>query len=349
VVLGDSVTEVTRARGLPAPEFAFANAGDYGYFLLLLDSTSVAGLEQGALGTVTDNLLRAMLWGALWDQVRAYRLPPDRFVRLVLLELPKERDEQIVPVLIGRLGRAVGAYLGPGERRDLEAPVEQLLMRGADDSTLSYGLRKAYSDGFIALAASPAGMAAIDALLDADSVAGEPLRDPTRWNAITRLLELGAASAERRFVEEERKDTTPDGPRRAFIAGAGRPTAEVKREYFTRWFADSALNEEWATGSLGPFNTLEQERLTFPWLRPALDSLPYIQAHRRIFFLESWLAAFLQGQTSDSALMVVREWLREHPHLAADLRRKVLQHMDELERTVRIREGAGAGGRPRAR
>jgi aminopeptidase N len=345
VELRDSVTDVPKARGLPAPDYVFANAGDYGYFLLLLDSVSVAALERGALGKVDDNLLRAMLWGALWDQVRVGRLPPERFARLVLQELPAERDEQILPVLIGRLGRTVEAYLGPEAQRGVQPEVERVLRAGADDGELSYGLRKAYSDGFIALAASPAGMAALDSLLDADSLAGEPLRDPTRWNTVTRLLELGAPSAERRFAAQERRDTTPDGRRRAFIAGAGRPSADTKRGYFTRWFADSTLNEEWATGSLGPFNALEHEALTFPWLRPALDSLPYIQAHRRIFFLESWLAAFLQGQTSDSALALVRGWLQAHPHLPADLRRKVLQHVDELERTVEIRSGGQADGR----
>ena len=81
-------------------------------------------------------------------------------------------------------------------------------------------------------------------------------------------------------------------------------------------------------------------RLTFPYLRPALDSLPFIQAHRRIFFLETWLAAFLRGQTGAPALRVVHGYLADHPRLPADLRRKVLQHMDELERTVRIRAGA---------
>jgi aminopeptidase N len=338
--LRDSVTEVPLARGLPAPELVFANAGDYGYFLLLLDSASVAALEGGALGEVRDNLLRAMLWGALWDQVRAYRMAPERYVRLALRELPGERDEQLVPVLVGRLGRAAEAYLDPADRRRIQPELEGVLRRGADDRSLPYGVRKAYSDGFVALARSAAGLAALDSLLDADSVAGEPLRDPTRWNAVTRLLELGAASAERRFAEQARRDTTADGRRRAFIAGAGRPTAEIKRQYFTRWFADSTLNEEWASGSLGPFNALEHERLTLPWLRPALDSLPYIQAHRRIFFLESWLAAFLQGQTSGSALEVVRRWLRDHPRLPADIRRKVLQHLDELERTVRLRGGA---------
>jgi aminopeptidase N len=154
---------------------------------------------------------------------------------------------------------------------------------------------------------------------------------------VIRLLELGAPSAESRYVNQERRDTTGDGRRLAFIAGAARPTAETKRQYFTRYFADSALNEDWAAGSLGAFNALEHQSLTLPYVRPALDSLGFVQANRRIFFLETWLAAFLRGQTGDSALRVVHAYLREHPRLPLDLRRKVVQHMDELERTVRIR------------
>ena len=187
----------------------------------------------------------------------------------------------------------------------------------------------------------PTALAKLDRLLAADSVAGEPLRDPTRWDIVTALLALGAPEADRRLDGQRRRDTTADGRRQAFIAGAARPDAETKREYFIRYFADSTLNEEWASGSLGPFNALEHEGLTFPYLRPALDSLPFIQSHRRIFFLETWLAAFLRGQTGDSALRVVRGYLVRHPRLPPDLRRKVLQHMDELERTVRIRADAG--------
>jgi len=172
-------------------------------------------------------------------------------------------------------------------------------------------------------------------------VAGEPLRDPTRWDAVARLLELGAPTAESRFAAQVTRDTTPDGRRRAFIAAAGRADPETKRTYWVRYFADSTLNEDWASGSLGEFNALEHEAVTLQYVRPALDSLRFLQANRRIFFLEEWLAAFLRGQTGDSALRVVRAWLDQHPGLPHDLRRKVLQHMDELERTVRIRAARG--------
>jgi len=337
VELGGALTEVTEARGRPAPEFVFANAGDYGYLLLLLDSASVRALEAGALTRTDDALLRAMLWGALWDQVRASRMTPERFVRLALAQLPAERDEQIVPVMLARLDRVVRAYLGPDPRARVQGEVEAMLWQGAADTARAYDLRKAYLDGFIGLATSSAGVAALDSLLSADSAAGAPLRAPTRWDIVTRLLELGAPTAQDRFTEQQRRDSTADGRRLAFIAAAGRPSGETKRDYFTRYFADSSLNEEWASGSLGPFNALEHQALSLPWLRPALDSLPFIQAHRRIFFLETWLAAFLRGQTGDSALRVTRRYLADHPRLPEDLRRKVLQHMDELERTVRIR------------
>jgi aminopeptidase N len=342
VELSDTLTVISAAAERPAPEYVFANAGDYGYFLLLLDSSSVRALESGAVGRVRDGLLRAMLWGGLWDQVRAARLPPERFARLVLRELPAEADEQIVPVLLARLGRAVAAYLGPERRAAIQPALERVLWSEAEDSGRPYGLRKACTDAFIELAATPNGLRRLEGLLAADSVAGEPLREPTRWDIVTRLLELGAAGSDRLYAEQSRRDTTADGRRRAFIAAAARPSAATKREYFTRWFADSSLSEQWASGSLGPFNSLDQQALTLPYLRPALDSLPFIQAHRRIFFLESWLGAFLRGQTGQPALETVRGWLADHPGLALDLRRKVLQHADELDRTVRIRAAWGA-------
>jgi aminopeptidase N len=328
---------VRPAAGQPAPDFVFANAGDYGYFLTLLDTTSVRALEDGALGRVDDDLLRAMLWGALWDQVRASRMEPGRFVRLALRELPREKDEQIVPVLLARLDRSVRAYLRPETRAGVQVEVESVLLQGIRGATRPYGIRKAYADAFIGLAATKTGVAALDSLLSTDSLAGEPLRDPTRWAIVARLLELAAPTADARLGAQARRDTTPDGRRREFIVRAGRPDAVTKATYWLRYFADSTLNEEWASGSLDEFNALEHETVTLPYIRPALDSLPFIQSHRRIFFLEDWLAAFLRGQTSDSALRTVERYLEEHPRLPQDLRRKVLQHLDEPERTVRIR------------
>lgn len=337
VELSAITTEVVAARGKPAPAFVFANYQDYGYFVTLLDSVSVQSLMMGELGRVRDGFLRTMLWGALWDQVRDAQLAPDRFAGLALAELPRESDEQIVPVLLGRLERSIRAYIPPAKAAAVTVDAERVLWDGARDRSNAYGIRKAFLDAFIGLAASTGGVAKLESLLKADSAAGEPVRDPTRWSVVDRLVVLGAPDAARLLTAQVAKDTSPDGRRRAFIAGAAHNSAAVKADYFARYFADKTLNEDWASGSLGEFNALEQQDLTLPYLRPALDSLPFIQANRRIFYLGGWLGAFIGGHTNEAALQIVRKFLEDHPKLPKDLREKVLQSSDELERTVRIR------------
>jgi aminopeptidase N len=112
----------------------------------------------------------------------------------------------------------------------------------------------------------------------------------------------------------------------------------VKRAYFERYFADAALNEDWATASLAAFNDPSQEALTLSFLRPALDSLPWVQANRRIFYLGAWLGAFVESRRTRAALDTVRRFLAERPDLGQDIRLKVLQSVDEVERAVAIRE-----------
>ena len=337
VELSSITTEVVAARGKPAPSFVFANFQDYGYFLTLLDSSSVRSLSGGELGRVGDPFLRTMLWGALWDEVRDAQLAPERFAELALAEIPREKDEQIVPVLLGRLERAIRAYVAPAKAAALVSSAERMLWDGSRDASKPYGIRKAFLDAFVGLATTDEGKVKLQALLAADSAAGEPVRDPTRWSVVDRMIVLDAPNAEKLLAAQAARDTTPDGRRRAFVAGAAHKSAAAKAEYFARYFADKTLNEDWASGSLGVFNALEHQDLTMPYLRPALDSLPFIQANRRIFFLGSWLGSFIGGHTTDAALQTVKKYLADHPKLPKDLREKVLQSSDELERTVRIR------------
>ena len=338
VELKTRVNEVSAAIGKAAPQFVFANYDDYGYFLTLLDSASIKNLEDGALGDVNDGFLRTMLWGALWDQVRDAQFDPMRFARLALKELPREKDEQLFPNILGRLTRSLNVYASKTQRDQLLPSVERAFWDGANDKARPYGIRRAYIEAFIAIAQTTEGRERLVSLLSADSVAGEPLKDPTRWDVVNHLMVLDAPNALQLVAQQTAHDTTADGKRRAFAVGAAHKTAETKKAYFTQYFADKSLNEEWASGSLGAFNTAEQSELSLPYLRPALDSLRYIQANRRIFFLGGWLGAFIGGQRSPAALATVKKYLADNPSLPLDLKQKVLQTADELERTVKIRQ-----------
>jgi len=302
----------------------------------MLDSRSTAWLEQH-IGSVSDPFLRAMLWGALWDLVRDARLAPSAFIATALRQLPSETDEQIAPSIVGRMTAATDRYLSVAQRDSVIGSVESLLLAGAGDSARPYGIRKTELDAYIGIARTPTAIARLRAWLDSGSTAGLALRQPTRWSIVTTLTARGAADASSLIASEAARDTV-NGPRRAFIAGAARPDSGVKAAYFARYFNDRALNEDWVTASLGAFNNPDQSALTLPYLHVALDSLPWIQQNRRIFFLGSWLGSFVGGQKSAEALAQIDAFLAEHPTLPLDLREKILQTRDDLERTVRIRK-----------
>jgi aminopeptidase N len=328
-------TVVAAAAGRPA-DFVFANANDNAYGLVMLEPASTRWLSAH-IGEVRDPFLRAMLWGAMWDLVRDARLAPAEFITSAVRELPRETDEQIASGIVGRLTRATSTYLSTDQAASIPGEVESLLLRGASDPALGYGMRKSQLDAYIGLSRTPDALAHVRAWLDSTSTAGMPLRQPTRWSIVTHLVERGVPGAEALIAAESARDTTASRTRSAFVAGAGQPSAKVKRAYFTRYFADSTLNEDWVTASLRTFNDPEQGALTLGYLTPALDSLPWIQRNRRIFFLGSWLGGFIGGQRSSAALRDIDTFLEKRPNLPLDLRQKILQTRDDLERTVRIR------------
>ena len=95
--------------------------------------------------------------------------------------------------------------------------------------------------------------------------------------------------------------------------------------------------EDWVEQSLEAFNYWNQSALTEPYVKPALDALPQIKRDRKIFFLVDWLDAFLAGQQSPAARAQVHEYLKT-ANVGQDLQLKILQVVDELDRTVAIRQ-----------
>ena len=153
---------------------------------------------------------------------------------------------------------------------------------------------------------------------------------------LRRLLTLGDPEAEALLAAQSQADASDEGRRQAFAAAAARPIAAVKRQYFDAFVSDPDVAESWIEESLQPFNAVEQETLTLPYLESALLALPELKRRRKIFFVNNWLAAFVGGQRSAEALEVVRGALAQ-VELEPDLRLKLLEAVDGLERTVRIR------------
>ena len=122
-----------------------------------------------------------------------------------------------------------------------------------------------------------------------------------------------------------------------YLADAATPSAEHKARYFKTYLDAKEPPEQWVQQSLAFFHWPGQDELTLPYLGQALDQVEWVKQHRKIFFMPAWIDGFVNGHSSEVALAVVEGFLTERKDLAEDVRKKVLQSLDELRRVVAIR------------
>lgn len=335
-LLNAEKADLTEAIGKPCPEYVFANDKDFAYGRFLLDERSrKAAIES--LGNVSDAFERAMLWGSLWDSVREAEFAPKDFLELELKLLPRETDESVAQNLIGHMTTALHRYINPEARAHIVPRAETVAADGMLQAK-QRDLRIIWFRGLRAIAESDAGRAQLKELLSGKlAVPGVELRPLDRWTMVTALVALRDPEANAFLAAEQKRDATGDGLKYAYVAGAARPDQTSKQKYFDDYLQDSSRPEDWIEQSLSAFNYWNQSELTLPYLKPALKALPQVKRERKIFFLLGWLNAFIGGQQSAAAQAEVETYLNSAT-LDKDLRLKILEVSDELDRTVKIRQ-----------
>jgi aminopeptidase N len=330
-------TSVKEAIGKRRPSFVFANYEDYGYGRFLLDEKSREYVLNN-LGTVQDDFLRALLWGSLWDSVREAELAPNAYIELAIKLIPQERDEVTAQGVLSRVQTAFNRYLTQPQRQLIAPRLEQMIaarMLNADTA----GLRITNFRAFQSIAMTDEARETLKKILSGElKIPGMQLRSRDRFDIITALLARGDPEAAALLEAQSKSDTTDDGRRYAYAAAAASGDAATKKKYFEAFTTDPKLPESWIEASMGPLNSIQQAELTLPYLDAALSELPRLKRTRKIFFVNGWLSAFIGGQCSERAQVIVQTFLQRESALDRDLRLKVLEVSDNLERCVRIKE-----------
>jgi len=303
----------------------FPNYGDYGYGRFLLDPRSLeTALSPSFVPQTT--LFRAQLLESIWESVREAELAPARFLDFARAQLPKTRDDIALSGLLARIEIAFRRYLNDAQRDALAPALERALREDEGGTSRKLLLTRTFID----LAWSASGQEELKRLL-----ADPQLASRDKFRIVQRLTLRGDPQAQALLAARSGADASDDGRRYAYAAAAARP--EAKRESFRNFLGDRSLPESWIEAALGPLNAPEQAGLTRPLLAESLARLTELKRTRKIFFVDNWLAAFVGGQTGRGALADIEAFLLRGD-IEPDLRLKVLEAMDGLERAVRIRE-----------
>jgi len=320
--------------------FEFLNYQDYGYGIFLLDEKSRAYVLEN-IQNEKDDFLRTMMWGSLWDSVREAELSPKDYVELVIKNINIETDESTIQTLLGRVSTAMNYYLSDKQRDELTTQLENLLIEKMQNA-LTLGQRITFYRAFLNVASTDKAKQILkDVLSGKLEIKDLQLKTKDRFDIATRLAILNDADAPKLIADLTKTETSDEAKRYAYAAQAGFPSTENAAKFYNDFVNNKELSESYIESAFAPFNSIRRSELTLPYLEKALAELPNLKRNRKIFFVNGWLAAFIGGQKSEQALAIVNKFLADNPNLDKDLRLKVLEVSDGLERAVKIRAKYG--------
>lgn len=333
--LDGAAADVALPAACTDAEVLLLNAGDFGYgrFRLRADEREAA-LRWASIAP--ESLDRALLWEALWEEVRDTDLAPEAFVAAIANRLGHEPSALLEAQLLARVEGAWRAWLTPVQRVRQAPRLEAALLaiaRDSDDLSRRIGAQRAYA----VIATTEPARARVRAWLAGEEIPPAPWRAREAFAAARALSAWGTppdASALAQAMERVRAGD--DAARFLYAARAAAPSPDVKRDYVERWLHDPTVPEAWIEEALGGLNDPDHHDATRALFAAALEALRAFAATRRIFFVNRWLDAFAGGQRSPEALDALAR-AAEDERLPAALRDKLRLAQDGLARTLRIR------------
>ncbi len=319
------------------PDFIFPNYQDYGYGIFLLDGKS-RNYILANVQNEKDDFLRSMMYGSLWDSVREAELDPKDFVELAIKNVSTEKDEMIVSAILSRVNTAFAYYLNDKTRNELSPKLESVLINKMQTAE-TQSQKITFYRAFLNVANSENARNLLKDFLKPKAKNQSPfaLKTKDKFDIVAKLLILGDKDAENLLAELVKTETSDDAKRYAYAAKAGIAAAENKAKYFNDFVANKEISESWIESGFVPFNSTKHSDLTIQYLEKALAELPNLKRNRKIFFVNGWLSAFIGGQKSEQALAIVNKFLTDNPNLDKDLKLKILENVDVIERAVKIR------------
>jgi aminopeptidase N len=232
-------------------------------------------------------------------------------------------------------------YLSEEQTKELAPKLEKLLLDKMKTAK-TVGQKITFYRAFLNNASSDNARQFLKELLSGKSELKDvDLKTKDKFDIVTRLIILGDKDAPKLLAELEKTETGDDAKRYAYAAKAGFATKENKAKYWNDFVNNKEISESWIEEAFEVWNSPRHSELTLPYLEKALAELPNLKRNRKIFFVNDWLSEFIGGQKSKEALNIVNKFLEDNPNLDKDLRLKILENVDGLERGVRISEEFG--------
>ena len=332
--LSGSRTEVSAARGQPAPLFVLTNGGGIAYGDLHLDRQSLSYLAQH-LPDIGDPLTRGAAWVTLWDAMLNGEVSAERILDLTTAALPREDNELNVQRVLSYLEQANWKFVPESVRASRASSIEQTLREGLARASTS-SLKSAYFSALRDVAVTPPTLGWLTRVWSGEeSIPGLTLAE-TDFITLTQELAVREVPGWRTLLQQQIERTqNPDRKARLQFVAPALSSETVERDRFFASLADvnNRRHEPWVLDGLRYLHHPLRAQASVKYIAPSLNLLQEIQQTGDIFFPKRWMDSTLSGHRSLEAARLVHSFVDRSPPSYPDrLRRIVLSSADDLFR-----------------
>ena len=309
------------------------NDDDLTYAISRLDERST-DVALAYVGTIGAPITRAVVWASLWNAVRDGLLDPRRFIVAVLNAVPAETEPAIRDRLLLFVSEALSSFLPGAARAEAHDQVLATTIRLAKDADDADAWR-AYTRAFIAEFAARGGdeyEAAVRAFAASDN-------PDIAWRARRALAARGLVDEETILAWRD-ADGSGEAARMSVEALASIPDEAARARAWESVWSD-ALSNDYLSATLAGLqsSTWEGERgigeavarMRGYWESHTIGmSLRYVSG-----VLDLGVDVDREGSV-EASVSLVRSWLGSNEDAPAQLRRIVVEHLDDFERRERV-------------
>ena len=309
------------------------NDDDLTYAISRLDERST-DVALAYVGTIDAPITRAVVWASLWNAVRDGLLDPRRFIVAVLNAVPAETEPAIRDRLLLFVSEALSSFLPGAARAEAHDQVLATTIRLAKDADDADAWR-AYTRAFIAEFAARGGdeyEAAVRAFAASDN-------PDIAWRARRALAARGLVDEETILAWRD-ADGSGEAARMSVEALASIPDEAARARAWESVWSD-ALSNDYLNATLAGLqsSTWEGERgigeavarMRGYWESHTIGmSLRYVSG-----VLDLGVDIDREGSV-EASVSLLRSCLGSNEDAPAQLRRIVVEHLDDFERRERV-------------
>jgi aminopeptidase N len=339
VTYSGAKTQVKDMAGSPCPDLVYTNYENWGFAKVQLDQRSFQ-TARSHLATVSDPLLRTMLWHGLWDAVRDGKLPLNDFISVALNNAPQEKDYTLLGDVLGKVTsskRYMDAMGLHGAWADqTRKSLEDMAWKGAVAAKGNDNFQRRWFGAYLNLASTPDALARLASILDGKTgVDGLTINQDLRWQIVAHLNRYNYPGSAALIKAEQERDKSDSGQSAALAATVARPDPATKTEWLaTIGDLKTKLPFSKIRTAMYSLYPAEQSALSEQSAAQRLAGLLAMDKSAGEVYMRSYATSMIPATCTAASVKRLSNAATTVTALSAGTRRALLDTLDEDQRCV---------------